>query len=210
MFENINLLIADDHAIIRRGLKFLIDTQFKGIPITETDSLSGISQLINEKRFTHLILDMQLLDGNILEIFSTIKNEHPEVKTLIYSMSSKEVFGKRMIELGADGFLSKESSETDVISGLDLFFKGKKIFLSILKTNTLSGKSSNPLTLLSDRELTVFTYLIKGMGVKEISNKLNLKPTTVATFKARIFDKLGVSNVIDLQQIAEFHNIKGS
>ena len=125
-------------------------------------------------------------------------------------MSSKEVFGKRMIELGADGFLSKESSETDVISGLDLFFKGKKIFLSIVKTNTLSGKSSNPLTLLSDRELTVFTYLIKGMGVKEISNKLNLKPTTVATFKARIFDKLGVSNVIDLQQIAEFHNIKGS
>lgn len=210
MIENINLLIADDHAIIRRGLKYLIDTHFKGIPTTEVDSLAGISQIIKEKKFTHLILDMQLLDGNILEIFTNIKQEHPQVKTLIYSMSSKEVFGKRMIELGADGFLSKESSEVDVISGLDLFFKGKKIFLNLAKTNTLTTKSSNPLTLLSDRELTVFTYLIKGMGVKEISNKLNLKATTVATFKARIFDKLGVSNVIELQQIADFHNIKGS
>lgn len=100
-YSNISLLIADDHVIIRRGLKFLLETHFGKIKITETDSTKGIQSTLKHTAFTHLILDMQLTDGNILEIFGEIHQKYPTLPVMIYSMSPEDIFGKRMLQLGA-------------------------------------------------------------------------------------------------------------
>ncbi len=209
-YSNISLLIADDHVIIRRGLKFLLETHFGKIKITETDSTKGIQSTLKHTAFTHLILDMQLTDGNILEIFGEIHQKYPTLPVMIYSMSPEDIFGKRMLQLGAAGYLNKQCSEDEVIRAMELFFSGRK-YISQNLTNQLSNENSkkkeNPFENLSEREMEVLLLLLQGKGVKEIASRLDLKSNTVATFKARIFDKIGVNNIIDLQNSARLYNL---
>jgi DNA-binding NarL/FixJ family response regulator len=210
ILSKITLLIADDHVIIRRGLKFLLESHFGKINIHETDSNKGILSALIQNNFTHLVLDMQLTDGNVIEIFNEVHRQYPELPILIYSMSPEEIFGKRMMQLGAAGYLNKQSSEDEVIRAMDSFFKEKKYMsqkLSQLISSENKKKKENPFENLSEREMEVLLMLLKGKGVKEIASHLDLKSNTVATFKARIFDKLGVNNIIDLQQTAKLYNL---
>lgn len=209
------ILLADDHAIIRRGIKFLIDAHFGKFEVIETETAKSILSLTKEHKPTHLILDMQLQDGNVMEIFQELRKQYPDVLILIYTMSPEEIFGKRMIQLGANSFLSKQSSEQELVHTLDLFFRGKKYIsqnLSDLLVNEQLKKANpeNPIKQLSDRETQVLSYLLKGDGLKEIALKLNVKPNTIATFKARLFDKLGVSNIIDLRNVADIYEFHSS
>jgi DNA-binding NarL/FixJ family response regulator len=209
-FPPITLLIADDHVIIRRGLKFLLESHFNQITIYETDTNKGIVTTLVEKPITHMILDMQLQDGNVLEIFQEIKQLKPDVPVLIYTMSPEEIFAKRLQSLGAAGFLNKQSNEEEVVKAMELFFSGRKYIsqkqLDIQNTEQ-KGKSNNPFSNLSEREMEVLLLLLKGKSVKEIASHFELKSNTVATFKARIFDKIGVNNLMDLQNAARAYNI---
>lgn len=206
----IRILIADDHAIIRRGLRVLIDTHFSNYSISECDSIRTLLAALESGPFTHLILDMQMQDGNTLDIMNKIKTTYPSLAILIYTMSAEEIFGIRMMHFNINGFLSKQSPETEVIQALTGFFNGKK-YISTELADLMNGfqlkkaKLENPIQTLSERELAVFNHLLKGMPVKEISTRLDLKATTVATYKARIFDKLGISNIIELKNLAELY-----
>lgn len=209
-FSDISLLIADDHVIIRRGLKFLIETHFGKFNIVETDSSKGILDSLEKNNFTHLILDMQLSDGNLLEIFQEIKQQFPLLPILIYSMSPEEIFAKRLNNLGASGYLNKQSSEEEVVKAMELFFTGRKYVSQKYfdqQHGAQKGKSENPFSNLSERETEVLLLLLKGKSVKEIASHFDLKSNTVATFKARIFDKIGVNNLMDLQNSARAYNI---
>ncbi len=208
-----HILIADDHSIIRRGLKFILDAHFNGCYINEAETVKDVKSLLCSFSYTHLIFDMQMLDDNIIEHLPEIKKLYPTIPILIYTMSPEEIYGKRMIEMGASGFLSKQSSETEVIDALGLFLKGKKYIsakLNEIIANDSNNKNNSPIDALSDRELVVMNYILKGTGVKEISIKLGLQPTTVATFKARIFNKLGVSNVMEMRNVLEMYRYKTS
>ncbi len=208
-----NVLIADDHVIIRHGLKYLINSSFNDLVVYETDSVKGIKELMQINAFDYLILDMQMQDGNIIEIFSNIKSNYPRVRTIIYTMSAEDIFGKRMLQLGADGFISKLSSEMETMKALKLFFNNKR-YISTRLAEQLSNEqlekkiTVNPFEKLSDRELAVLNYLLKGDGVKTIAENLKIKTNTVATFKARLFNKLGINNLIDLRNLTELYNFK--
>lgn len=210
MKQTCRLLIADDHAIIRRGLKVLIDSHFSIDLIDECDSIQSFKSMMKSGQYTHLILDMQFQDGNILEVMHDIQSSYPEIAIFIYTMSAEEIFGMRMMQFNILGFLSKQSPESTVIEALGLFFKGQKyvspeLSYMINDFQLKKAKFDNPIQTLSERELAVFNYLLKGTPVKEISAKLDLKATTVATYKARIFDKLGIANIIDLKKMAELY-----
>lgn len=210
-----NILIADDHVIIRRGLRFMLNSHFSDITVQETDSLRGLTDILANHSFTHLILDMQMQDGNLLDIFSDLKTRFKDVYILIYTMSPDEIFGKRLLQLGANGFLNKQSSEDEVVAALRLFLNNQKYVSSqlqeILANDQFDNKKAdNPINQLSDRELTVLNYLLKGNSLKDIAVRLDVKPNTVATFKARLLDKLGVSNIIDLKNMADIYNFRPS
>ncbi len=209
------ILIADDHVIIRRGLKFLLDARFPHCRVMETDNTRDLLKMLSENAFSHLILDMQLLDANAMDVFPKIHHEYPNLQILIFTMSAEEIYGKRMMQMGADGFISKQSDENEVIRALDLFMSGKKYMspsLNDMLLHELKGKEThkNPFHVLSEREMVVMNYLLNGEGVKEIASRLDLKATTIATFKARVFQKLGVSNIIDLRKLSETYADKNN
>jgi len=210
MINKKKILLADDHVIIRRGLKVLLDNYFGQSDWIETEFAKNIPELIEKNELTHLILDMQLQDANILEVISTIKALSPTLPVLIYTMSSEEIFGPRMINLGVNGYLSKQSGEEEVLKAFHIFFAGRNYFseslLELVSKKTYN--SQNPLNSLSEREISVLNYLLKGNSVKEITEILDLKTSTVATYKGRIFDKLGVNNIIDLRNITDIYNNK--
>jgi two-component system, NarL family, invasion response regulator UvrY len=204
------ILLADDHVIIRRGLKLLLDNYFNREPLIEAESTKEILQQLEKHPITHMILDMQLQDGNVMEILPTIKKLYPGIHILIYTMGSEDIFGVKMLKMGAASFLSKQSDEEEVIKALNLFLTGRPYISNNLKDILSDAKSQNdnPIQMLSERELSVLGRLLKGETVKEISSQLALKPTTVATYKARIFEKLGVNNIIDLNNIVDLNNFQ--
>jgi DNA-binding NarL/FixJ family response regulator len=210
MINTKQILLADDHVIIRRGLKVLLDNYFGQSEWIETESAKSIPELIVNNKFTHLILDMQLQDANILEVITSIRSLQPTIPILIYTMSPEEVFGPRMINLGVNGYLSKQSGEEEVLKAFHMFFSKRNYFSESLieLVSKKTYNSQNPINSLSEREISVLNYLLKGNSVKEITEILDLKTSTVATYKGRIFDKLGVNNIIDLRNITDIYNSK--
>lgn len=207
---NLNILLADDHAIIRLGMKFLLDSQFNNSAVDEVEDCRGLLEMLRKKIYSHLILDLQLQDCNVINIFSGIRREFPDLHILIYTMSPEEIFGKRLLQMGASGFLSKQSHETEVNKALRIFLLGRRYVSDILKEqirreSESAAKGQNPFIDLSDREMAVAHNLLQGKGVKEIAGELNLKSTTVATYKARIFDKMGVNNMSELHSVARMY-----
>lgn len=203
-------LVADDHVIVRRGLRNLLHDHFHAMDISEVATCRELLSVLEARSFTLLLLDLQLTDGSSLDHLEKICMEHPEMKVLVYTMRSEAVYAQRVLALGGAGYLSKESSEEEVVRAIRNVLQGKEYVSTIIgdhlqeKAKDESGKL-NPLHLLSDRELGVMDDLLAGLGVKEISKRLGLQPSTVATYKARLFDKLGVTNVLDLQRFAKAH-----
>lgn len=205
------ILIADDHAIIRLGLKFMLDSQFSAFQADEVEDCKSLFEFLSRKNYSHLILDLQMQDCNSMNIFSQLRSQYPDLKILIYSMSPEEMFAKRLLRMGANGFLSKQSSESEVHKALDLFLLGRgyaseRLLEEIRKDQASTVTEQNPFDELSEREMLVVNNLLIGKGVKEIAGQLNLKSTTVATYKARIFDKLGVNNLVDLRNVAHLYH----
>lgn len=213
MATNKLILLADDHVIIRRGLKVILDNYFEKEVLIEADSTKEILSKLAEFEVTHMILDMQLIGSNVIDILPELVKNYPHIPILIYTMSSEEIFGARLLQMGARGFLSKQTEETEVVRALELFFQGQTYISNALQ-DILSDKKFatkiNPLLSLSERELSVMGHLLKGESVKDIAIHLNLKATTIATYKARIFQKTGVDNIIDLRNITDLYNAKSS
>ena len=208
----IHILIADDHAVIRTGMKYLLARHFTDVTTTEADACSTLMSSLEKENFTHLILDMQLGDCNSLERIPEIRASYPDLHVMVYTMSPEAIYGKRLLQMGVLSFLSKEEEEETLISALSMFLQGKNYLSESLKSSleVEQGKpkpSSNPFDNLSERELVVLRYLLQGMRVKEIANRLDLKMSTVATYKVRIFEKLNVNNVADMHRLADAYHL---
>jgi DNA-binding NarL/FixJ family response regulator len=131
---------------------------------------------------------------------------------MIYTMSPEAIYGKRLMQMGVSGFLSKQEDEDTLVRALTLFLSGQTYVSDDLKKSMeeehgRSGRSVNPFDDLSEREMMVLRYLLQGLRVKEISNRLDLKMSTVATYKVRIFEKLCVNNMADMQRLAEAYHL---
>lgn len=210
MEQNRVILLADDHVIIRRGFKSLIENHCGPSKWLEADSVNEVLKVLDETSVTHMVLDMQLLNSHILDVLQNIITKYPQIPILIYSMSSEEIYAARLKKMGVKAFLSKQSDESEVIHAMRSFFEGLSYFSQKVKSQFMdkSFKTANPMMQLSERELSVLNYLLQGVSVKEISTRLEVKATTTATYKARIFDKLNVSNVFELKELVDQLNDK--
>lgn len=206
------ILIADDHAVIRTGLKYLLAYHFKEVVTGEADACSTLSSCLEKESYTHLILDMQLGDCNSLERIPEILSKHPNLQVMVYTMSPEAIYGKRLLQMGVLSFLSKEEEEETLITALKLFLEGRPYISESLRSvieqeQGRTGKSANPFDELSEREMAVLRFLLQGLRVKEIANRLDLKMSTVATYKVRIFEKLNVNNVADMHRLADVYHL---
>lgn len=198
-----SLYVVDDHAIIRRGIKELVRQHFTITTIAEASSRNEVMAHMGSGPADLVLLDLQLSDGNALDLVPILR-EHGFRHVIVYSMSAERIYASQAIARGAAGFVSKADDEHDLIGAITIVRSGGIYLSPTMEAMAKSASRSapgDPFAELSEREVDVMNALLTGAGVKEIAARLDLQPTTVATYKARLFDKLGVSNVLDLQRL---------
>ncbi len=207
----INILLADDHTIIRTGLKLFISNYIAHSVIDEADNGNTAFKKIKDKEYQLIILDVNMSDTDSFGLVSNIIAVRPGANILIFSMSSEEIYAKKYLQLGAKGYLSKTASEEEIKKALNNVINAKRYISHSLNLHlteeALGKKSSNPFDNLSTREFEIVLHLIKGESSAEICNALNLQASTVGTHKARIFEKLNCNNIIDINTLAKVYNL---
>ncbi len=193
------ILLADDHAIIRNGLEMLLSNIGKRFTFNHASNKAEIFEKLQENTIDLMVLDLNFEEGNSLAWIKEIKTAFPEVKIIIFSSFDESVYKNRVLSLGANAFISKLSMPEEIILAFEQTFYDNEIALIGNKSHK-SNKSSY-LNILSNREMEIALLFVKGMGNLEISNKFNLKKSTVSTYKQRIYDKLNVNSIADLIEV---------
>lgn len=198
-----SILIADDHSMIRKGLKLFMQLNLGLNDIREVGSCNDLMKELVKKRYTHLILDIILADGNTLEVIPNIRRVYPEMNIMVFSMQPAEIYGEAVKQYGIGYYLSKSVGEEEINQAIQRFLKNEAPVkkLAILQNN------ENPFSSLAPRELEILHYLLKGIGTKEIGETLNLKMNTVSTIKNRIYEKTNAGNIKELIELATLYNV---
>lgn len=206
-----NILLADDHGVVRLGLSLIIKKLRPQAYIVEVDNYRSVLNIISKQTFDLIILDINMPDGNFHETLDIIKIKQPKSKVLVFSSQDEQLYAIRYLKMGADGFLHKLSSEEVINKALEkMLDKGSYISEDVKDAmifNSLNKQmpQQNPLLLLSDREMEIAEKLITGLPVKEIANELNIHVSTVSTYKARIIKKLDIQSIPELIDVFRFH-----
>lgn len=198
------ILIADDHAIVRQGIKMLIENHDRNFNFVEAASCAEVQKIMSDRSIDYAILDLSFSDGNLFSDIEQITEYARKTKILIYSMNPEKIYARRFIGKGAKGFISKQANIKDLENAIQTILRGEIYLSAYMKDSLFSTVKSdaleNPLDLLSNRELQIVEYMVLGMGTKEIAGKMNLDITTISTYRRRAFDKLDVQNVIELKE----------
>jgi DNA-binding NarL/FixJ family response regulator len=196
------ILIADDHSMIRKGLKLDLKFNLGYDDIEEVSTCHELMKELVKKKFTHLILDIILSDGSSLEVIPNIRKVYPNLQILIFSMQPAEIYGEALKQYGIYYYMSKTVGEEEMMRVLQKFLNNE-----IPQNRQVVQNPENPFQTLAPRELEVLHYLLRGTGTKDIAQILNLKMNTVSTMKNRIFEKTNTANLIELIELATLYNV---
>jgi len=199
------ILLADDHSMIRRGLKLICEVQLNVPWIEEVASCNQLMKQLLQNDYSHLILDIILSDGSTLEVLPTIKKLYPKLNIMVFTMQPAEVYKRVLKNYSIFHYCSKASPEKETIQQLKQFLNNE----AAVPDEEGSGPQYNPFSTLSPRELEILHYLLKGKSNNEVAKALNLKWNTISTVKARIFEKTQTNNLIELKELATLYNVSG-
>lgn len=202
----INILIADDHAIVRKGLIQIINENFSQPYIFEANNSAEINAVIKEYSWDIILLDISMPGRNGIDILKQLRLDGIKAPILMLSMHSEDQYAIRVLKAGASGFVNKNSATTELIQAMQKVLSGKKYISEIVANQLLDMPnilSDKPLfQQLSDREMQVFELLAKGKTISEIAQEISLSANTISTYRSRIFEKLGLNNHADLIKYA--------
>lgn len=202
----IRIVLADDHALFRAGLKRLIEAEEDMQVVGEAGDGRQAVALCAEHKPDVAVLDFAMPDMDGLEAAKQIIADNKKARVLIITMYDNEEYAIRFLQAGASGYIVKETSPEELPAALRKVASGKVyITPAIMERIALRHhqfQKDNPVSLLSDRELQVLLKLARGRTTNEISDDLSLSVSTVKTYKSRIFEKLGLRNVSDLTRFA--------
>lgn len=198
----IKIFLADDHILIREGLKRLINIEPDIRVIGESADPVEILKATKDGDYDILILDITLPKKSGLEILKEVKLMNPDAKVLILSMHPEERFAIRSLKAGAYGYLTKESAGDDIILAIKKIASGRRYLSESLAEKLAGGleltKNKLPHEILSDREFEILRYIAQGKALTEIGEELNISVSTVGTYRSRILDKLKLANNAEL------------
>lgn len=202
----IKIVIADDHAIVRQGLKQIISDTINFDVVAEASDTSELLSLLDQIEVDLLVLDITMPGRSGLEALKQVHQLHTTLPILILSMHPEEQYAVRAVRLGAKGYLTKDRAPEELIMALETIAAGRKYITSTLAEKLAYAldevQDQPPHVRLSDREYEVMIYLAKGNSVKEIARILNLSPNTINTYRVRILEKLSLSNSVDIVRYA--------
>jgi DNA-binding NarL/FixJ family response regulator len=208
------ILIADDHAIVRDGLRRILQSA-AGIEVAgEAVSGDEVMTKTREGGFDLLLLDMSMPGKSGIELIKWVKSTRPELTVLVLSMHQEEQYAVRAIRAGASGYVTKESASALLVAAIrKVADGGLYITPGVAEQLALTLRPSAadlPHQTLSDREFEVFGLLVNGDSVSDIAARLHLSGKTVSTHKARVLEKMGMSSVADLVRYAMTHQLIGA
>src|SRR4026208_122796 len=197
----IRVLLADDHAIVRRGLKQILaeteDIRTEG----EVDSGAGVLREVRAKKYDMVLLDITLPDQNGLEVLGQLRAVRPNLPVLMLSVHPEEQYAVRALKTGAAGYLTKDSAPEEMVAAIRKVYRGGKYVSAALAerlVGLLGEQEGAPHESLSEREFQVMLLLANGKSVSEIANRLALRSKTVSTYRSRLMEKLGMKSIAEL------------
>lgn len=201
---NKKILIVDDHLVVRLGLELLLSDFFENLEFYAAETFEECLKKIEKLDFDLIVLDINLPDGEKTEMVKKIKIINRNLKILVFSAHEEVNLAARYIKAGAEGFVSKLSDDTVVLSAVKEILAGNVFYSDEIKKAIKYVETIDldlEMSKLSKREFEVAKLLVKGYGNLEISNKLEIKMSTVSTYKLRIFEKLHITNTIELLSV---------
>lgn len=208
---NIEVLVADDHAIIRDGLKkILADTDDMVVAGEATNGVETLEQ-VRARDWSVVVLDLSMPGRNGLELIRLIRSERPKLPILVFSMHSEEQFAVRAIRSGASGYLTKESDSDLLLPAIRKVAEGGVYFsqkvMALLAADVSRPAANLPHLRLTDREFDIFMRIVKGVSPADIAADLSLSVKTVSSHKSHIIEKMGLSSQVELVRYAIEHGL---
>jgi two-component system, NarL family, invasion response regulator UvrY len=198
----LRILIADDHSVVRKGLRQILMEEYPSAEITEVPNAEELIQQVVSAEWDIVISDLSMPGRSGLDALHQIKQSHPKLPVLILSVHPEEHYAIRVLKAGAAGYLSKELASDELIKAVQRVLLGKKYItpgIAEKLATTLDYDSEKPAhDLLSDREFDVLKLLAAGKSVSEIAEMLSLSVTTVSTYRSRILTKMNLKTNADL------------
>ena len=207
----INILIADDHPIVRKGLKQILQDEKDMKVVFEASNSNEVLQGLNDYSIDILLLDISMPGKSGLDLLPDLKNQFSDLPILILSAMPEEAYAKRVIKMGASGYIHKESTPDLLVPAIRKVLQGKRYISSKLAEMLASGITEKENELLheqlSEREFEVLLLIGKAKTPGEIAETLHLGVTTVSTYRARILEKMKMKNNSELIQYCFRHNL---
>ena len=206
-----NFLIVDDHEIVRSGIRNVLGVLYKPDNIFDAIDEESAMLVYVERAYDLVIMDVQLPKTDTIRLIEFMLMKNSETKLLMFSMTPEKIYASKFYNAGAMGFVSKSAGLDELTKAIDLVLNGRKYYSrSYTDQQSLYSKNhnfTNPFELLSSREMEVAMLLLKGSTIVTISDQLAINPSTVASHKAHIYQKLGVDTSGELIAIGRLNNI---
>lgn len=200
------VLIADDHAVVRRGLIQLLTDEYRTLSVSEARNAGEVFNLAREQDWDIIILDISMPGASGLEVLKELKRGRPRVPVLILTSHPEEQYAIRVLKAGAAGYMTKESAPEHLIEGIRKVTGGGRYvgpkLAELLAASIGNDQEKQPHERLSDREYRVLCLIGSGKTVGEIAGDLFLSAKTVSTYRARILEKMGMKTSAELTYYA--------
>jgi DNA-binding NarL/FixJ family response regulator len=204
-------LVADDHAVVRHGLKQILSEEPDILEVGEAGSVAEALRLGREAEWDVVILDITMPDGSGLDILRELKHQKPQLPVLVLSVHSEDQYALRVLRSGAAGYLTKECAPQELVQAVRRVVSGGKyvgLDLAERLAEVLAGdRDAQAHEQLSDREFQVLCLIGSGKSAGEIAQELSLSPKTVSTYRRRVLDKMHMSSNMELTRYVLEHHL---
>lgn len=207
----IRILIADDHTVVRKGLRQILAKEFTDAEIEDVPDAEELIKKLLRGKWDVVISDLSMPGKSGLDALQYIRQQYPGLPVLILSIHPEEQYAIRVLKAGAAGYLSKDTAPEELVNAVKRVLMGKK-YITVTMAEKIAdafNRSSDkkPHELLSDREFEVFKMIAAGKAVSEIADLLSLSVTTVSTYRARIMAKMNMKSNANLTLYAIENNL---
>jgi len=207
-YSDLKFLVADDHSIVRTGIRLLLKSAYQNCTIMEAKNGKEVLEAVRKNTFNLITLDLSMPDTDATNLIKNILLHNPANKILLISMSPENFFALYYLKMGCYGYLNKDYPDDELLRAVNtIVFKNEKYLTRFLVNEITSAAisndySSNPFDSLSSRELQVIQHLIDGKSLSDIADLMCLHISTVSTHKSRAFEKLNITTGVELRELS--------
>lgn len=207
-----NVLIVDDHAVVRKGLRQILSEEYDDLVFAEATEGRSALEAVTESALDVVVLDISMPGRSGLDVLKEIKKERPDLPVLVLSMYPEEQFAVRVLRAGASGYLTKETAPNELVKAIKKVTAGGT-YVSPALAEMLAldlqqdTDQTYPHKTLSDREYEVMLMIASGKAVSEIAEELSLSVKTISTYRARILDKIRMRSNAEITRYAIRHGL---